>query len=162
MSHEFKTHPLLQDYVRYETRRQFFKRGASLLGTAALASLAPNLLFADDKKAAAAGDAEKMLRTLGRNFPAKAKRVIYLHMVGGPPQMDLFDYKPKLSEMFDKDLPDSIRMGQRITTMTSGQKRLPIAPSKYKSRNTAKTGCGFPSCCRGRRRWWTTCASSAR
>src|SRR5271168_2811488 len=104
----FNPHPLLQDYVRYETRRQFFKRGASLLGTAALASLAPNLLFADDKKAAAAGDAENMLRAIGPHFPPKAKRVIYLHMVGGPPQMDLFDYKPKLGAMFDKDLPDSI------------------------------------------------------
>jgi hypothetical protein len=66
------------------------------------------------------------------HFPAKAKQVIYLHMVGGPPQMDLFDYKPKMGEMFDKDLPDSIRMGQRLTTMTSGQARFPVAPSKYK------------------------------
>ena len=133
-------HPLFQDYVRYETRRQFFKRGASLLGTAALASLAPNLLFADDQKTAAAKDAQKMLNTLGFNFPPKAKRVIYLHMVGGPPQMDLFDYKPNLTAQFDKDLPDSIRMGQRITTMTSGQKRLPIAPSKYKFAQYGKNG----------------------
>ena len=136
----FNPHPLLQDYVRSETRRQFFKRGASLLGTAALASLAPNLLFAEEKKSAAAGDAEKMLRALGTHFPPTAKQVIYLHMVGGPPQMDLFDYKPKLGEMFDKDLPDSIRMGQRITTMTSGQKRLPIAPSKYKFAQYGKNG----------------------
>ena len=50
---EFNPHPLLQDYIRSETRRQFFKRGASLMGTAALAMLAPNLLFADDKKAEA-------------------------------------------------------------------------------------------------------------
>src|SRR5487761_2602664 len=135
-----KPHPLLQDYVRYETRRQFFKRGASLLGTAALAALAPSLLFADEKKSAAAGDAQKMLRALGPNFPPKAKRVIYLHMVGGPSQLDLFDYKPKLGEWFDKDLPDSIRMGQRISTMTSGQKRLPIAPSKYKFAQYGKNG----------------------
>ncbi len=53
-------------------------------------------------------------------------------MVGGPSQMDLFDYKPQMQEWFDKDLPDSIRMGQRLTTMTSGQKRFPIAPSKFK------------------------------
>ncbi|MEI9962016.1 MAG: DUF1501 domain-containing protein [Limisphaerales bacterium] len=50
-----------------------------------------------------------MLRAIGPQFPPKAKRVIYLHMVGGPSQMDLFDYKPKLVEWFDKDLPDSIR-----------------------------------------------------
>ena len=53
-------------------------------------------------------------------------------MVGGPPQMDLYDYKPVMNQWYDKDLPDSIRMGQRLTTMTSGQKRFPIAPSKYK------------------------------
>jgi len=136
----FNPHPLLQDYVRYETRRQFFKRGASLMGTAALAMLAPGLLMADDKKAAAAKDADNMLRALGSHFPAKAKQVIYLHMVGGPSQLDLFDYKPKLGEWFDKDLPDSVRMGQRITTMTSGQKRLPIAPSKYKFAQYGKNG----------------------
>jgi hypothetical protein len=133
-------HPLLQDYIRYETRRQFFKRGASLMGTAALAMLAPNLLFADDKKAAAAKDFGKAIGGIGTHFPPKAKQVIYLHMVGGPPQMDLFDYKPKLGEYFDKDLPDSVRMGQRITTTTSGQKRLPIAPSKYKFAQYGKSG----------------------
>src|SRR5208282_4457650 len=100
---EFKPHPLFEDYVRFETRRQFFKRGASLMGTAALAMLAPNLLFADDKKSAATGDAQKMLRAIGPHFPPKARRVIYLHMVGGPSQLDLFDYKPKLGEWFDKD-----------------------------------------------------------
>jgi len=137
---EFKPHPLFEDYVRYETRRQFFRRGASLLGTAALASLAPNLLFAADKKSAAVSDAQKMLGNIGLNFPPKAKCVIYLHMVGGPPQMDLFDYKANLGAQFDKDLPDSIRMGQRITTMTSGQKRLPIAPTKYKFAQYGKNG----------------------
>jgi hypothetical protein len=52
-------------------------------------------------------------------------------MADGPSQLDMWDYKPKLAEFFDKDLPDSIRMGQRITTMTSGQSRLPVAPSKF-------------------------------
>ncbi len=66
------------------------------------------------------------------HFAPKAKHVIYLHMVGGPPQMDLYDYKPLMQEYYDKDLPDSVRMGQRLTTMTSGQARFPIAPSKYK------------------------------
>ncbi|MGA2248234.1 MAG: DUF1501 domain-containing protein [Verrucomicrobiota bacterium] len=136
---DFKPHPVFEDYVRYETRRQFFKRGASLLGTAALAALAPNLLLADDKKSAAR-DAQKMRNALGPHFPPKATRVIYLHMVGGPSQLDLFDYKPKLAERFDQDLPDSVRMGQRITTMTSGQKRLPIAPSKYKFAQYGKSG----------------------
>ena len=66
------------------------------------------------------------------HFPPTAQNVIYLHMNGGPAQMDLWDYKPKLAEFFDADLPDSIRLGQRITTMTSGQKRLPVAPSMFK------------------------------
>jgi hypothetical protein len=66
------------------------------------------------------------------HFAPKAKAVIYLHMNGAPSQMDLWDYKPQMAEYFDKDLPDSVRMGQRITTMTSGQARFPIAPSKYK------------------------------
>ena len=65
------------------------------------------------------------------HFAPKAKRAIYLFMAGAPCQMDMFDYKPKMDDWFDKDLPDSIRMGQRLTTMTSGQKRFPIAPSKY-------------------------------
>jgi hypothetical protein len=74
------------------------------------------------------------------HFAPKAKQVIYLHMVGGPPQMDLYDYKPKMNEWYDKDLPDSIRMGQRLTTMTSGQARFPIAPSKYKFKQHGKCG----------------------
>jgi hypothetical protein len=68
---------------------------------------------------------------LGPHFPPRARHVIYLHMVGGPSQMDLFDYKPVMDDWYDKDLPDSIRSGQRLTTMTSGQDRFPIAPSKY-------------------------------
>ena len=66
--------------------------------------------------------------------------MIYLHMVGGPSQIDLFDYKPKMDAMYDKDLPDSVRQGQRITGMTSGQARLPIAPSKYKFKQYGKSG----------------------
>src|SRR5262249_33011276 len=73
----------------------------------------------------------------------KAKHVIYLHMVGGPPQMDLFDYKPKMNDWYDKDLPNYIRNGQRLTTMTSGQARFPIAPSKYKFAQHGKGGAWF-------------------
>src|SRR5262245_14865485 len=113
--------PLLEDYVRYETRRQFFRRFGSIVGTAALASLWPG-----GARAATAAP------LLSPHFAPRAKHVIYLHMVGGPPPMDLYDYKPVMGEWFDKDLPDSVRMGQRLTTMTSGQKRFPIAPSKYK------------------------------
>jgi hypothetical protein len=65
------------------------------------------------------------------HFAPKAKQVIYLHMVGGPSQQDLYDYKPVMADWYDKDLPESVRQGQRLTTMTSGQKRFPIAPTKY-------------------------------
>lgn len=102
------------------TRRHFFQTGSNVLGGAALASL-----LADPKsQTAEAATAPHHL--------AKAKHVIYLHMVGGPSQLDLFDYKPKMNDWYDKDLPDSVRMGQRLTTMTSGQARFPIAPSMYK------------------------------
>ena len=70
----------------------------------------------------------------------KAKRVIYLFMSGAPSQLDMWDYKPGLGEWFDKELPDSVRNGQRITTMTSGQKRFPIAPSKFKFNQHGKAG----------------------
>src|SRR5437879_2382608 len=133
----FKPHPLFEDYVRYETRRQFFKRGASFLGTAALGMLAPQVLLAGDKKAS--GSAAQA-RAIGPHFPPKAKQVIYLHMVGGPPQMDLYDYKPVMRDYYDKDLPDTVRMGQRLTTMTSGQARFPIAPSKFKFARHGRCG----------------------
>src|SRR5262245_41184708 len=133
---EFTPHPLFVDYVRAETRRQFLRRGASFLGTAALASLAPGLLLAKDKSASATN----RLIPVGPHFAPKAKQVIYLHMVGGPPQMDLFDYKPVMGEWYDKDLPETVRMGQRLTTMTSGQSRFPIAPSKYKFAQHGRSG----------------------
>ncbi|MFM7831620.1 MAG: DUF1501 domain-containing protein, partial [Planctomycetaceae bacterium] len=74
------------------------------------------------------------------HFPAKAKAVIYLHMNGGPSQLDLWDYKPALKQHFNADLPDSIRKGQRITTMTSGQSRLPVAPSMFQFRQAGQCG----------------------
>jgi hypothetical protein len=120
-----------EEWVRGETRRQFLVRGANALGTAALAALAGGgrELFAQEPP-----------RKLGAHFPARARNVIYLHMVGGPSQMDLFDHKPNLQAMYDKDLPDSVRMGQRLTTMTSGQARLPVAPSKYRFARHGKCG----------------------
>ena len=63
-----------------------------------------------------------------------------MHMLGGPPQQDLFDYKPGLKDWYDKDLPDSIRQGQRLTTMSSGQTRFPVAPSIYKFSQHGQSG----------------------
>jgi hypothetical protein len=116
------------------TRRHFFSQGSHLLGTAALASLLPSQMFA-------AGKSNPMHPgAVPTHFPAKVKHIIYLHMVGGPPQMDLYDYKPVMQEWYDKDLPDSVRMGQRLTTMTSGQKRFPIAPSMFKFEQSGQSG----------------------
>ncbi|MEI6432840.1 MAG: sulfatase, partial [bacterium] len=117
-----------------ETRRQFLSRGANALGLAALASLGGGAFAAPPPGARKALPNGKLTVPVGAahlpDFVAKAKHVIYLHMVGGPPQMDLYDYKPRMQEFFDKDLPASVRNGQRLTTMTSGQSRFPIAPSK--------------------------------
>ena len=140
--------PLVEDYVRSETRRQFLTRGKNALGTAAMASLlgAPGARSA--YAAPAAGGAGRPLFSARANpglpnlphFAPKAKSVIYLHMVGGPSQMDLYDYKPEMNAYYDKDLPESIRKGQRLTTMTSGQTRFPVAPSKYKFAQHGKSG----------------------
>lgn len=120
------------DFNNLQTRRQFFSRGQHLLGGAALTSLLGEALTQQ-----ASGSSH---RAPGPHFPPKAKRVIYLHMVGGPSQMDLFDYKPVMQKWYDKDLPESIRNGQRLTTMTSGQTRFPIAPSKYQFSQAGKCG----------------------
>ncbi|MGL4512446.1 MAG: DUF1501 domain-containing protein [Lacipirellulaceae bacterium] len=103
------------------SRRHFLATGGHLLGAAALGSLG---------RSAMASSAPSGL-SLTHHTP-KAKNVIYLHMVGGPSQVDLWDHKPGMKEWYDKDLPESVRQGQRLTTMTSGQDRFPIAPSKYK------------------------------
>jgi hypothetical protein len=105
-------------------RRMFLARSGLSLGALALGSL----LGHDSARSATAGDAPAGGLP---HFPAKARRVIYLFQSGAPSQLDLFDYKPELRERRGIDLPDSIRMGQRITTMTSGQKRLPVAPSLF-------------------------------
>src|SRR5687768_17245895 len=104
------------------TRRHFFGQAATGIGTAALASLLNSQLFAaaPTQGASLEGRGGVLKAT---HFAPKAKRVIYLFMSGAPSQLDLYDYKPKMQEMYDKDLPESIRQGQRLTTMTSGQER---------------------------------------
>ncbi len=121
--------------VLLETRRQFFARGARGLGVAALATLAGAEGTAASAERTAAGGLPGL-----PHFLPKAKRAIYLHMVGAPPQMDLYDYKPGMKDWFDKDLPESVRSGQRLTTMTSGQSRFPIAPSVFKFNQHGQSG----------------------
>ena len=125
---------VIHDHIQAMTRRHFFGRGALGLGTAALATLLPTRSSAAEAKSPTGG-----MPGLP-HFAPKAKRAIYLFMNGGPSQMDMWDYKPKMAEMFDKDLPDTIRKGQRLTTMTSGQARFPVAPSKYKFTQHGKAG----------------------
>ncbi|MGI9470157.1 MAG: DUF1501 domain-containing protein [Rubripirellula sp.] len=103
-----------------QNRRHFFSRTSAGLGSIALGSLLSRDLIAGNAIEAA------------KAFAPKAKRVIYLFQSGAPSQMDLFDYKPDLVDQFDQDLPDEIRQGQRLTGMTSGQARFPVAPSTFK------------------------------
>jgi hypothetical protein len=121
--------------VLAETRRQFFARGARGLGALALGSLMGGPAAANPK----IGESQGGLPGLP-HFAPKAKRAIYLHMVGAPPQIDLFDHKPAMKEWYDKDLPDSVRQGQRLTTMTAGQARFPIAPSVFEFKQHGQGG----------------------
>ena len=121
-------HPILEHQL-LTNRRQFFGQTGLRLGGAALGVLAAQAGI----RQAVADSGPRMFPGLADlpHFAPRAKSIIYLHMNGGPSQIDLWDYKPVLKDHFDADLPESVRKGQRITTMTSGQKRLPVAPSKY-------------------------------
>ena len=107
------------------TRRHFFGKAAAGIGIPALASL----LQADSGGLAGLP-----------HFPAKAKRVIYLHQSGGPSQLDLFDYKPGLNKSHGIELPASVRNGQRITGMTSGQASFPVTKSIFSFSQHGKSG----------------------
>jgi hypothetical protein len=127
------------EYLNNLTRRQFFAGAGLAMGGVALNWLAPRMLGATLGKDAVNARIHPPLAGFP-HFAPKAKRIIYLHMNGGPSQLDTFDYKPQLQEHFDQDLPESIRMGQRITTMTSGQTRFPVAPSLFKFAQYGQSG----------------------
>ena len=122
--------PIFEHHL-LQTRRQFFGDAGLRLGSLALGMLMGSSASGNKAHAATGPRAYPPLPGLP-HFPGTAKGLIYLHMNGAPTQLDLWDYKPNLEQFFDKDLPESVRMGQRITTMTSGQSRLPVAPSKFK------------------------------
>lgn len=103
------------------SRRSFIRKSPTALGAAALTGLLTGM-----------GRGENPY-----HFPGKAKRVIYLFWAGGPSHIDMFDYKPAMKEIHGKELPDSIRKGQRITGMTSGQKNFPCVAPMF---NFAKYG----------------------
>jgi len=112
------------------TRRQFLGKASLGIGSAALASLLNPRLFAANSSSGSPLP----------HFAAKAKRVIWLTQAGAPSQLETFDYKPGLAAMFDKDMPASVRGDQRLTGFTSGQGRLPIAPSVYKFSQHGQSG----------------------
>ncbi len=121
-----------------QTRRQFFGHTGLRLGGLAVGMLAGNQVL---KAAAAAGSDRVHPPLLGfPHFTPKARAIIYLHFNGGPSQLDTWDYKPGLKDFFDKDLPPSIQGGQRLSTMTSGQTRFPVAPSKFKFEQKGEAG----------------------
>lgn len=110
------------------TRRRFFARSATgVAGAIGALALRP----------------DEPGRAPGPHFAPKARRLVYLHMEGGPSQLDLFDHKPRLHDWYDHDLPDSVRGGQRLTGMTSGQQRFPIAPSLFRWRRWDNGGDGL-------------------
>ncbi|NWK57160.1 DUF1501 domain-containing protein [Verrucomicrobiaceae bacterium N1E253] len=115
-------------------RRQFFRKNMTGLGAAALASLLPKELMALGGHAGA-GDVQLP------HFAPKAKRVIYMSMIGAPSQLETFDYKPGLEKRFKEDLSGFLKeSGVRLTTMTSGQKGFPVAPSRFAFNQHGESG----------------------
>ncbi|HTF87069.1 MAG TPA: DUF1501 domain-containing protein [Planctomycetota bacterium] len=122
-------HPFEENRLGW-TRRRFFSQVAGSVG-AGLGAMALEQLLGPGRIFAAPSEAAPP-HFAAPHFAPKAKRVIYMHMEGAPSQLDLWDHKPGLREHFDLELPDSIRNGQRLTGMTSGQARFPVAPSIFK------------------------------
>ena len=120
-------HPIDQ-YISLETRRQFFGKTGKGLGAAALAAM---LGRGADSRGSMPGTGV---------FTPRAKRVIWLFMAGAPSQLDTFDYKPEMVDWFNKDLPESVRRGQRLTTMTASQARFPVVPSMFKFNQHGESG----------------------
>src|SRR5215471_3647058 len=118
--------------IRTMTRRHFFGRQAKGIGIAALASL-----LGEEARGGSGGLAGLP------HFPPKAKRVIYLFQSGGPSQIEMFDYKPRLTDFQGADLPESVRMGQRLTSMSATQSSFPVVPSKFKFSQHGKSGAWF-------------------
>src|SRR5580700_7883562 len=117
--------PILNQVNASLTRRQFFRKGATGLDVAALSSLlGPRAFGASD-------DGATLAANLWRIAP-RAKRAIYISLIGAPLQLDTFDYKPGLRARFKEDLKDGLKQqGERLTVMTAGQQTFPLAPSMF-------------------------------
>src|SRR5213592_3944894 len=128
----------LQDELNLTiTRRQFFARNIVGIGIGI-----PALALLLNREGFAAEPADPKTGGLPGlpHFAPKAKRVIFLHQSGAPSQMELFDYKPKLQKLHGSELPDSVRKGQRVTGMTSGQSSFPVAAPIFKFQQAGKSG----------------------
>src|SRR5512147_1416998 len=118
------------------TRKHFLGKLSLGLGSVALGSLLVKDLFSS-------GSSEILPPVGLPHFAPKAKRVIYLFQSGAPSQLELFDWKPLLRTMNGQDLPESIRNGQRLTGMTSNQKRFPLAGSLAEFNQYGQSGAWF-------------------
>ena len=126
--------PIVTDLNAALTRRQFFRKTGTGLGMAALASLLGPRAFG------ASNPSEKLANAPWQIAP-KAKRAIYISLIGAPSQVDLFDHKPGLQPRFKEDLKDWLKtQGERLTGMTAGQAKFPLAPSMFKFAQHGKSG----------------------
>jgi hypothetical protein len=122
-------------YANLINRRQFLNQTGTSLGMMALGQLLSQQAMAQ------APDADAAIGLTGLpHFAAKAKRIIYLFQGGGPSQFETFDYKPELSKWHGTDLPDSIRMGQRLTAMSATQSSFPCVASMFKFAQHGNSG----------------------
>ena len=123
----------LTEFHTQQSRRAFLERGTLGLGGIALGTLL---------NAAPARTGRNAIGGMNGlpHFAPKVKRVIFLFQSGGPSQMDLFDYKPHLTKRFGEEVPKSIYPDERKTTMTSGQKSFPVAPSNLKFAQHGQAG----------------------
>ncbi len=116
------------------SRRQFFRKSGTGLGMAALASLL-------GQRGVSAAEGLAGLENSLPQIAPKAKRVIYISLIGAPSQLDLFDYKPDLKKRFKEDLKTWLKgQGERLTGMTSGQGAFPLAPSIFKFQQHGQSG----------------------
>jgi len=128
-SSKFQQSQAMTDSQIAHTRRYFLSKAAGAgLGVASLATLLNRSAQAVEPLAAFP------------NFRPRAKRVIYLFQSGGPPQMDLYDYKPHLEKVHGDEVPESVFNGQRLTGMTAGQSSFPAAKSVFKFEQVGSGG----------------------
>lgn len=121
--------PILE-YHQQLNRRRLLQGSASSIGVAALSALLAQDAKAEDSKSNVGAP----------HFAPRAKRIVYLFQSGGPSHLELLDYKPKLKQLHGSELPDSIRRGQRLTGMTSGQKSFPVVAPKFGFRQCGEAG----------------------